>query len=369
MIRFSATGPAKRPFRGVHYSNSDLPDGVIHGGRRGSSPESSDAHRLHVPPGAPPAVHAYEDDATGHPAITGRKFAHRISGNKAIATIEDSPTWADALKSGHAQALAAGADPQTAQASGINTAERALVSKGYDGYRSKKHPGQVVLFGDQKIGDQSSSTPIYFARHAKTAANAPGAKEVVRAWGDPPPDEVGIKEAQKVAEVMKHTGIRHVISSDLQRAQIVGQAAAQATGSTYAATPLLRSWNLGELTGRKVDDVKPQLDYFQKNPNAVVPGGESFNQFLHRFSSTFKAIYDQAQKSGEPVLIVGHGRHYQVLPHILSGGMVGVPNGKGNPAYHETPGTVAQISRSDSGKLEMKKIYEPDVASGSSKGS
>jgi hypothetical protein len=147
-ISFQPSGPQKVPFDGVHFSSDPIEGGVIQGSRRGSSPDASDALRLHLGQGAPAGVHAYREGFVGHPHIASRKFAHRITGNKAIATIENEPLWKQTVQQSFANAKKSGLDDSTAFATSINDGERALKNAGYDGLESTKHKGQVFLFGD-----------------------------------------------------------------------------------------------------------------------------------------------------------------------------------------------------------------------------
>lgn len=144
-------GPPKQPFVGTHFSDSQITDGVLHGARRGSSPDSSDSHRLHVGRGAPGGVHVYTDGSAGHPHISRRKHAYKVAGHKAIARLEDEPVWNDTLTKAFKSALESGASETDAFNSAINEAEHALKDVGYDGYTSVKSPHQVFLFGDQPV--------------------------------------------------------------------------------------------------------------------------------------------------------------------------------------------------------------------------
>lgn len=145
--------PEKKPFRGVHHSNASL-KGTIHGSFRGSSPESSDAHRVHVGNGAPSGVHVYRHGSIAHPSIKSRANAYSVSGDHAIANIDGSErdTWSKAFVTAYKQNLADGADPQTAKNMALNSAEHDLISQGWNGYEaSQNQPGSVILFGDQNI--------------------------------------------------------------------------------------------------------------------------------------------------------------------------------------------------------------------------
>lgn len=157
-LDFHSTGefsPAKTPFSGVHHSDNDITNGVLQGSRRGSSPQASDAHRIHLGQGAPAGSHVYRRGNAAHPSIGSRKNVYEVSGNKAIANIDSNPArtvFGDALTSAYKDAISSGADPQTAKFTAQNAAEHALLMSGYDGYESpKSQPGGVFLFGDTKI--------------------------------------------------------------------------------------------------------------------------------------------------------------------------------------------------------------------------
>lgn len=77
----------------------------------------------------------------------------------AIADIDSGARqqWADALKSGYADAVSQGLSGQDAKSAAYNSAEHALKGAGYDGYEASKNaPGHVFAFGDVPIDAQST---------------------------------------------------------------------------------------------------------------------------------------------------------------------------------------------------------------------
>lgn len=158
------TGPPKTPYEGTHFSNDSIPGGVLHGARRGSSPEASDSARIQpihtdpntgdttqVGPSAPPGVHVVDSGATAHPSIGRRPHAHKVKGNFAIADVEKNPVWNATLQSAYQQAKQGGLDDKTAFNVAINSCEHAIKNAGFDGYTSSKNPGSTLLFGDHAI--------------------------------------------------------------------------------------------------------------------------------------------------------------------------------------------------------------------------
>lgn len=157
-------GPARTPFSGVHFSDSNPSDGILHGARRGSSDEASDSARImpvhtnpdgsltQVGPSAPAGVHVYSEGSTAHPSVGKRKFAHRVHGNHALADISNNPTWNTTLNSAYQQAKQSGLDDKTAMSVAVNSSEHAIKNSGYSGYHNASSgDGSVFLFGDQPI--------------------------------------------------------------------------------------------------------------------------------------------------------------------------------------------------------------------------
>lgn len=147
-----SVGPQLEPFTGTHYAKDAIKGGVLHGDKRGMSGEGEESNRVYLPPrGAPAAVHVYADDGQvfgKHPQILSRPNAYQVKGDYALATIEDTPEWGAAKQDAIQKATHSGVDPKQAELVGRNEAEWALKEAGYNGYRSRNVPGNVVLFGD-----------------------------------------------------------------------------------------------------------------------------------------------------------------------------------------------------------------------------
>jgi hypothetical protein len=158
-LDFASTGqfsPPKTPFAGTHFTDADVSGGVLHGARRGSSPQASDAHRVKLGRGAPSGVHVYRSGHIAHPTIASRKHAVGVSGDKAIGDVDKDPVarqiFSSALTDSYKSQIANGVDPQTARLVAMNEGEHALLAAGYDGMEATKfQPGSVLLWGDQKI--------------------------------------------------------------------------------------------------------------------------------------------------------------------------------------------------------------------------
>lgn len=148
------SAPPKKPFSGVHFSHQKPSGGVLRGALRGSSPESSDAERVHVGRGAPAGVHVYRRGHVAHPHIKSRPHASGVEGNYAVADLagNERGVWKRAFQDAYSAQLANGTDPQVAQLVARNEAEHTLLGLGYDGMEnSQSQPGSVLLWGDVPI--------------------------------------------------------------------------------------------------------------------------------------------------------------------------------------------------------------------------
>ena len=145
--------------------------------------------------------------------------------------------------------------------------------------------------------------PLMLIRHGTTAANQ-GHKE--RGWDNPPLDEEGHREAIGLGNSLRDSGITSLSHSDLTRAAQTAHLISRATGAPIASNPLLRTWNVGNLTGKDSNEAHSELvPYVVHSPDTPVPGGESFNTFRSRiFRGVSQALENDPQ--GLPAIVTHH---------------------------------------------------------------
>lgn len=142
--------PTKAPFSGTHFTDAKLD--TIDGARRGNSGVGAESARLRLGsqtgmgPDAPPGFHAYSNGSLPEAQIAGKKNAYSVRGQMAFGTT-DHPLFQAGYQEGVQNALNNGADPQTAHLLGLNNAEHALQSAGFDGYHTPSNPSSRFVFG------------------------------------------------------------------------------------------------------------------------------------------------------------------------------------------------------------------------------
>lgn len=167
---------------------------------------------------------------------------------------------------------------------------------------------------DKQSSDESKK--IYFVRHGETDLNKESGEhssdQPVRGWSNVPLNQQGIKEAQKAANSVKDLPIEHIVASDLPRAKQTANIIGNRLGITPEFDPGLRTWNLGEHTGKAGKEVHDEVDRLCTTAQDERPkGGESFNEFKNRILGTMSNIVQR--HSDKELLIVSHNSPERIL--------------------------------------------------------
>lgn len=172
---------------------------------------------------------------------------------------------------------------------------------------------------------------IILVRHGKTALNGEGPNNVgecIRGWLDVPLDPMGCEEAIGVArEVAKLYKVHSIYTSDLPRTRQTAEIMAEHCRCGIIPDQRLRTWNLMGFQGRRVEEVLSDLKYYEVNPEARPPLGESFSEFVGRVQSVLHDVLHEARKSKYDTALSTHGRVVSVVPHILAGKLDPEPYG------------------------------------------
>jgi alpha-ribazole phosphatase len=195
---------------------------------------------------------------------------------------------------------------------------------------------------------------LYLGRHGETKLNS---EDKLRGWMDVPLNPAGIKEAHKMADLMKQFSIDRIYCSDLDRADHT----ATIVGNEHELKPIPRMWfrplNYGDMNGKSLKDIQPKLDelnqIWKTNPDHEAPGGESFREFQDRNLGGLHAIMSAA-KDDEQIMIVAHLRNCLLFWGVaqmgepLSGDAIEIMAGK---IFHQESGAVSKYEYDD-GKLK-----------------
>lgn len=169
------------------------------------------------------------------------------------------------------------------------------------------------------IIDPQRGREIVLIRHGSTSMNTNGDR--IRGWKDVPLSPQGVKEVEATGKAMKDKGIKldGIITSDLSRTVRTAEIISKALGVPILAKTIgLRPWNLGVYTGQESKKVHGELRQYVDDGNKVVPEGESFNTFKHRFLGTVMDILDKYKD--KKIAIVTHHRGDRLMNAWLKAG-------------------------------------------------
>jgi 2,3-bisphosphoglycerate-dependent phosphoglycerate mutase len=199
-----------------------------------------------------------------------------------------------------------------------------------------------------KTPGEKPNARVYIVRHGNTDLNSGGSEpEKFRAWGDPPLNEKGFQSAHEAGAFLADKGIGHIFATDLTRTQQTAQVLHAHTGAPVTPVHGLRPWNLGNFTGQDVKQNEKEVETYQKNPDQVIPGGESYNTFLHRWNTTLQTMIKYSEHNQQPIALVTHTRNLNALKVAVSG--------KKNTPIHSmtSPGGIVRLDMLG-GKIHLK---------------
>lgn len=152
---------------------------------------------------------------------------------------------------------------------------------------------------------------LYVVRHGVTTPDELGVRG---GWNDDPINETGKQQAEDVRDYLKGKTFKHVISSDMDRAQET--AAIIAPNHKRYTDQQLRPWDVGKFAGKDHDLYKDEFDQYQKHPSMKIPDGESMAEFATRLHGALMKYVEFARKNG-PTLIVMHSRNFTQFKHHI----------------------------------------------------
>jgi probable phosphoglycerate mutase len=165
----------------------------------------------------------------------------------------------------------------------------------------------------------SSPTEFIVLRHGETAWNAQGR---IQGHLDSPLNEEGLAQALLLGDRLAREPFAHLYSSDLGRALQTVQPIADHIGLPVVTDARLRERNLGVfqgLTGTECEHRFPEhyARFRARDPDHVVPEGESARRVYERVSEVFTAL--AREHVGARLLVVTHGGVLDALHRFVLG--------------------------------------------------
>lgn len=162
-------------------------------------------------------------------------------------------------------------------------------------------------------------TRLVLIRHGETEWNREGR---IQGHVDIALSQVGIAQAEALAERLAAEPLDALYSSDLQRARATAERIARRTGQRVITDPRLRERHLGVLQAFTRDEsarLQPEVyeRYRRGEADYVIPGGESARRFFER---VIGALAEIAQRlPGARIAVVTHGGVLDAVYRCASG--------------------------------------------------
>ena len=165
----------------------------------------------------------------------------------------------------------------------------------------------------------SGVTEFIVVRHGETAWNAHGR---IQGHLDSPLNEEGLAQALLVGDRLTREPFAHLYSSDLGRALQTVQPIADRSGRPVHTDTRLRERDLGVfqgLTGPECERRFPEhyARFRARDPDHVIPGGESARRVYERVSAVFTAL--AREHTDVRVVVVTHGGVLDALYRFVQG--------------------------------------------------
>ena len=156
-------------------------------------------------------------------------------------------------------------------------------------------------------------TRILAVRHGETEWNR---DTRIQGHTDIPLNARGRRQAELLAQALRHEPIAAVYASDLSRALETAQAVARTRDQTVATHTGLRERCFGRFEGQTWAELEARwpedaLSWRKRVPDFVPTGGESLLQLRERVVATVEAL--AARHPGEQVMMVAHGGVLDIL--------------------------------------------------------
>ena len=158
---------------------------------------------------------------------------------------------------------------------------------------------------------EDETTTIYLLRHGQTEDNV---HRVIQGQNDSPLTQEGIDATKDRAEKLKGIIFDAIFCSDIERArkslEILLKGLDINIDVNYSAE--IRELDFGQLTGKKIDDVKDIILFHKRNTWEFYPGGESGDSLSKRVITFVETVLDKYK--GKTLLFM---THYGVIETIL----------------------------------------------------
>jgi len=177
----------------------------------------------------------------------------------------------------------------------------------------------------------------FFVRHGETDLNNPpnGEEEKFRGDIDAPLNEAGMAQAEELPNYLKGYRLSALYHTGMHRTAQTLLPLAEGRDMDMIGLKKFNSLDTGDFAGLpKNDENRERLSYYRDNPDEIIPGGESVQNFRDRVDPIIMNLIHTGEESGAPIAAVAHGSVMREISRLFDqsydslkiepGGVVGV---------------------------------------------
>ncbi len=144
---------------------------------------------------------------------------------------------------------------------------------------------------------------LYLVRHCSTDLNS---EDIYRGWADPPLNENGHEEAERLGNFFSFESLGPIVSADFVRCMETAEYILPYSSYTHFIDPNanLRTLNIGKFSGQPKNAANERdMQQYVKNPDLAIPDGESLHNFTARWEETLNSYLAYAREDYPTVLV------------------------------------------------------------------
>ncbi len=187
---------------------------------------------------------------------------------------------------------------------------------------------------------------VLVVRHGTTAENT---QSLLRGWDQVPLTQEGVRKVELSARKLVGAPIQLIFTSDLRRAVESAEIVQFYTRAQVKKVPLLRAWNVGQMTGQPREKFKRLLLYYEQHPHEAVPGGESFMDFSNRVGQAAALVMEFAARHPGLTVLVAHNSVLTLLWEATRGEKLTVHEERTGENQIVQPGGMVRFTRGAQG--------------------
>lgn len=159
--------------------------------------------------------------------------------------------------------------------------------------------------------------------------------------------------AEAAAWLAKNASISWLLTSPIPRAKESADIIGEKLDIEPKVFPFARDWHNGAVAGHSVRKILPFVEFFERNPDLPIPGGEPYTEYWDRQGKGFDYLrslpYEQLD-----IAVSTHSRWIACCGMRIDGQKNSTPT---DFTRTPKPGGIMKVSRSEGGEMKIELVH------------